>query len=156
GGDVLRAHRITLAADGDGGASDGSITIAGRLDASGSSGGRVGVFAHNNVVLGPGGAIDAHVVDNGGNSTEPGGQVTLSGRITNDPLASRTLDAVSLDAASTVNVGGGSQGSGGSVTLRGGRIGNDVAVAPFAPNTITGARKTIVEGVTLIEQAGDV
>ncbi|MEO8151956.1 MAG: filamentous hemagglutinin family protein [Rhizobacter sp.] len=166
--DSLNAEKITLAADGAAGASDGSIRIDGKLSANGNSlaggngnGGRIQVYAHNAIVLGAGGEIEAMSRQQGDVAAD-GGQVMLSARITNEPSAPTDSYAVSLQPGARINVSGhdGAAQSAvqGQVTLRSRRLvtpqGDDVDVAQLPANAISGG-KTIVEGVVLEEFGGD-
>ena len=160
-GDTLRAARITLAADGGAGASDGSVRIAGKLEANGvatgaGNGGRVQVYARNQIDVG--GTIEAHARAQGDGAAD-GGQVLLSARITNDAAAPQGLDAVVLQNTARVDVVGRSsatqQAVDGQVTLRARQVGgNDVAVAALPAGVVSGGR-TIVEGVVLQELTGN-
>ncbi len=159
--DTLRAARITLAADGGAGPSDGSVRIAGRLEANGAAtgagnGGRVQAYARNQIEVS--GTIDAHARALG-DGVADGGQVSLSARITNDAAAPQGLDAVVLQSSARIDVAGRSsstqQAVDGQVTLRARSVGdNDVAVA-FLPGGVVKGGKTIVEGVVLQELTGN-
>lgn len=134
--DVLKAASIQLEADGAGGAGDGSIQVAGTLDASAASGGSIGLYANDQVVLQPGAQLNAGATS----ATGHGGAVIISSRVVADPAT--TLDAIVLQAGSSINVGGGSAGDGGTVILRAPRVGNDVAITA-APGTVSGALGTV-------------
>ena len=133
GNDVLRAANIVLEADGGGGSSDGSVNIAGNLDASGANGGKIAVYANDQILVQGGALIGAYAYPASGN----GGEVTLSSRILTNPATS--LDAVVLQSGALIDVAGGSAGTGGSVTLRAPRVGSDVAITAAA-GTVMGSR----------------
>lgn len=141
--DQLTASSITLEADGGGGASDGSIQIAGTLNASGVNGGSIALYANDQVVLQSGAQLNASATSSNGN----GGEVLISSRIVVNPAA--TPDAIVLNAGSSINVAGGSAGNGGTVILRapqisdnGSTTNNDVAITAAA-GTVTGALGTV-------------
>src|SRR5262249_40417768 len=117
-GDRLRAQEIVLAADGGGGAADGSGHVGGTPDASGAQGGRIAIYANQQVQLGAGAALDAHATAPQG----AGGDVLVSARI---GATTGALDAVVLNPGARIDVSGGNPGGGGSVTLRANRVGND-------------------------------
>jgi filamentous hemagglutinin family protein len=132
-GETLKAAAITLEADGGNGATDGSITLAGTLDASGANGGTVALYGNDQVVLQSGALIDAHATAAQGS----GGDVLISSRVVASPAS--TLDAIVLQGGSEIDVTGGAQGTGGSVTLRAPRVGSDVAITAAA-GTVVGTR----------------
>jgi filamentous hemagglutinin family protein len=146
-GDGLRASHIVLEADGAGGAADGSITVAGRLDASGANGGTIALYGNDQVSVLSGAQIDAHATAAKGT----GGEVLVSSRVVAAPAA--TLDAIVLQSGAAIDVAGGSAGTGGSVTLRAPRIGNDVAITAAA-GTVAGTRA--LDGTVPLDAAAGV
>ncbi len=112
-GTTVKAEEVSLAADA------GDITVRGGIDASGTSGGgKVELFAGNNVNLKAGSKIDA----SGTGADAPGGEV----------LISASSGAINMEAgtgelaAATVDVSGTSDVQGGTVHFRAQRDGNDV------------------------------
>jgi hypothetical protein len=67
-GKTVTAHDYMLSAD------SGAITVEGMVDASGSQGGKIGLYAGNGLDLKTGGKLDAHANDAG----ERGGKVELA------------------------------------------------------------------------------
>jgi hypothetical protein len=159
-GSSLKAGSITLEADGSAGAADGSVQIAGVLDASGASGGSIGLYANNQVALQAGGVLDASASAAGAT----GGNIVISSRVTPNLAAPATPDAIVLDPNARISVGGGAAGSGGTITLRanamasGGTTPSDVEVAalPVAMLQASGSREVNVEGVIVDSRAGNV
>lgn len=138
-GDNLRARHITLTAD------QGSISIAGTLEAQGSGEGRnsIQLNARNEVHLQSGARLLARAVTNQ--------------QVAGDVLLATTHGHLQLDAGAKIDVTGG-----GEVTLRtprlqdgaalaGGNVGNDVAVvlpvATYLGDLITGADRINVNAV---------
>ncbi|MBV8209849.1 MAG: filamentous hemagglutinin N-terminal domain-containing protein [Burkholderiaceae bacterium] len=155
--DVLTANSITLDADGGGGPTDGSISIGGKLDASGTTGGRIALYANDQVVLNSGAVLDAHATAAGSD----GGQVTISSRVTSSASAPATRDAIVLNAGSQINVAAGAGGTGGTVWLRTRptlmTAPTDIEItAPTAgvSSVVSGARQTVVEGVLVDPHVG--
>lgn len=125
-GDSVAAHTIALAAD------NGDIDIAGTLDASGTSGGQIGVYAAGDATVQAGAQLLAAATVAG----QDGGAIEIGSR----------AGSVDLVAGGTVDLSGGTGGQGGSLNLRALRSGNDVAVGAL-DGTITGARAVSVEAV---------
>jgi filamentous hemagglutinin len=149
-GDRLKAGSIQLEADGAGGATDGSVQIAGVLDASGANGGNIAVYANDQIAVQGGALVDAHATGAGGN----GGAVTLSARVGANPAS--TADAIVLQSGSVIDVAGGAGGNGGTVLLRAPRInGSDVAVTANAGAVVQGARagELVVDAVQVYQPA---
>lgn len=144
-GETIKAGSITLEADGGGGAGDGSINLAGTLDASGSNGGTISLYANDQVVLQTGALLNASATSASGN----GGSVLISSRIVADPAA--TLDAVVLQQGSTINVGAGTSGVGGTVLLRAPQVtvngSQDVAITAASGATVTGTLNDLPNGI---------
>ena len=125
GDPTISSRSITIAAD------TGNINWNSGLDASGKSGGNIGLYAGNNLTLGSSARLNASATASGGN----GGSVELSAQNKNDtPLAadSATLTLMSgsqIDVhGNTLNIGDASSGivstigKNGNVTLRAPRI----------------------------------
>jgi filamentous hemagglutinin family protein len=122
---TLKARNVALTAD------SGNLTLQGKVDASGTSGGSVALNAGKDLTVG--GTIDAHATDANG----AGGSVALNSEGGNLSLASGSL----------IDVSGGSSGTGGSVDLRAQRTANDVAMA--LSGTIRGASRVSAEAFTI-------
>lgn len=123
-GDTMRGRAVRLAADG------GNIDLQGSIDASGSEGGVVELFAGNDLALRSGSRIAANAAAAGG----AGGQVLLSS-------ANGLLD---MAGGSAVDVSGGAGGSGGTVSFRAPRTAADVSMN--LNGTVTGASEVVAEG----------
>ena len=163
-GESIKAGSILLEADGNGGPTDGSILVAGTLDASGPTGGRINLYANDQVTIAAGALLDAHATGAGAD----GGQVLISSRVTGNAAAPTTLDAIVLQSGASINVAAGdANGTGGSVTLRanaaGGANPSDVEICSASPACATpGAviagqnpnAGIIVEGVVVQQNAG--
>ena len=146
-GDHLRAGSITLEADGGGGAGDGSVLIGGQLDASGSNGGDIAVYANDQIVLQGGSLLNA-------SGTATGGSVVLSARAVASPA--QTADAIVLQSGSRIQVSGADASSGGSVLLRAPRInGTDVALSAQSGAAVSGFRagELVVDAVQVYAPA---
>ncbi len=168
-GAVMRAHDISIAVD------DGNLTVAGTLDASGSKGGTVALYAaqadasgnKGQLTLQSSARINAQATQaatSAAGSAGDGGQVVL-GVSQADGSAARSVQggpSIVAEAGSAINVVGAGAGQGGTVLLRAPRVGSgagsDVAVGQFK-TTVTGSRATTIEGVkvysasTISEQA---
>lgn len=123
-GDTVRGRAVRLAADG------GGIDLHGSIDASGSEGGIVELFAGNDLALRSGSRIAAGAAAAGG----AGGEVLLSS-------ANGLLDMAS---GSAVDVSGGAGGSGGTVSFRVPRTAADVSMN--LNGAVTGASEVVAEG----------
>ncbi|RJP70076.1 MAG: filamentous hemagglutinin N-terminal domain-containing protein [Comamonadaceae bacterium] len=124
--DAVTASTIGIAVDG------GQLDVAGQLNASGEQGGRIALFAKNNVNLLEGAKLDAVSTGAG----KAGGRIEIGTRDGNLDLAE----------GGALNVSGGSGGEGGKVHLRAPRINGDTDVAVTAlDSTITGAGSVVLE-----------
>jgi filamentous hemagglutinin family protein len=151
GTDSVRAHEISIAADG------GKLDVQGTLDASGEDAGRIELFAKGDVNVLAGAELLAHSTGAG----EDGGDIEIGS-------AKGTLNF----ASHTMKVQGGSGGAGGTVLLRALRTGpvdaeTEVAVKAFDSagteittnalgsvginGTLTGARSISVEAVKVYQ-----
>lgn len=131
--DTVRAGVVRLAADG------GDIDLRGFVDASGSHGGMVEMFARNGLTLRSGSRVAASGTAAGG----AGGEVLLSS-------ANGLLDMAS---GSTVDVSGGAGGTGGTVSFRAKRAASDVNMN--LNGTVTGASRSFAEAFQ-VYQAGSI
>lgn len=137
-GDTVTTQSFGLAVDG------GGLTVAGHIDARGSKGGRVALYAHDSLVLADGAVIDAFATDAAGaGSAGRGGQVELGSDSGLDLLAGSVID---------VSAGAGANAAqGGQVLLRAPRVGTtDVAIGSL-DSAIYGAREVVVEAVRRYE-----
>jgi filamentous hemagglutinin len=124
-GNTVNAHTFHLAAD------NGSIDVAGSIDASGTAGGDILLAASNDVTLESSALLDAHATDSG----NAGGKVALE----------TTGGSINLVNGSSIDV---SRATPGSVLLRAPQVngGMDVAVNTVAGtgiNVNTGANVTV-------------
>lgn len=129
-GDTVRARTIRIAADA------GDVAVAGTLDASGETGGRIALHAGNDLNVLSGAALLARSSGAG----EAGGDIGLGSRD----------GALDLAAGGTLDVSGGTGGAGGAVHLRARRDGNDVAVGAL-DSAIFGARAIDLEAVRVYD-----
>lgn len=133
-GEEIVAHQLTLTADA------GRIDIAGRLDASGAEGGRVELYARDNVTLFGSARIDAHAETAG----EQGGFVKLATQ-----LGTIDIRATGAPGAATINVSGaGGPADAGRVHIRAPRVGNTVAITALQ-GTIAGAERVDLEAFSV-------
>ncbi|MHB1351856.1 MAG: filamentous hemagglutinin family protein [Thiobacillus sp.] len=130
GTDSVRAHEISIAADG------GKLDVQGTLDASGEDAGRIELFAKDDVNV----LAGAELLARSSGAGEDGGDIEIGTRD----------GSLNLVAGSTLDVAGGAGGQGGTVLLRAPRVGSDVAVAAL-DSAITGARSVAVEAVKVYD-----
>lgn len=136
--DSVKASNITLSTD------NGSIDIAGVLDASGARGGKVKVYAKNDLTLRTGSQVLAKAESAGGK----GGEILLSAET--GEVKAEVLDGSQqrLADAALIDVSG---AGGGTVTLRAGRVGAaGLRVEQDATAAIRGASKAVLESVSVI------
>lgn len=129
-GDTMRAQTLRIAADA------GDITVAGTLDASGETGGRIALHAGDDLNVLSGAALLARSRGAG----EAGGDIELGSRD----------GALDLAAGGALDVSGGAGGEGGTVHLRARRDGSDVAVDAL-DSAIVGAREINLEAVRVYD-----
>lgn len=153
GSDTVMAHQVVLSADG------GKVEVAGTVDASGSNGGKVEIYARDNVTLKSSGQLLARGTGDtlvaGDKGTGAGGTVVLSS------LSTASTDAISAESGALIDVSGDEQGavSGekGSVTMRAyrGTTGNanTVNVAFDTTAAVKGAEEVRLEGVKVYNSA---
>ena len=164
--ETVSAHQFTLTTD------DGDLTVAGRIDATGSKVGIVNLNAgqkagdgKGNLTLASTAVIDASAttsaIESAG-STGDGGKVMLS-TTTDGDTTPVTGSHISAASGSVINVSGKGLGSDGLVTLRAPRLGVadatsagvGIAITNFG-STVTGVNATILaEGVKVYQNAGD-
>lgn len=128
----VQANSIEFSAD------SGSLTVNGKLDASGVKGGAIGLYAGNDVQLGSAALLDASATgnDSTGNNAE-GGKVVLSAR----------EGFVTLADGSAIDVSGSGSGRGGSVQFQTARnANNDDVNFSDAGVDIMGADRIVVAG----------
>lgn len=153
-GHTLKAHSVTLTADDQSwNSSDptqqfGRLVIAGTIDASGyagltadgtgQAGGKVNLYAANEIDLTTTGVINASTA----HSDERGGDVTIA-----VGWGTKSIAGIDLQPGSLIDVHGGTKGglSGGTLLVRAPNDGgNDVYITEIA-STITGARDVTIE-----------
>jgi filamentous hemagglutinin family protein len=142
---ALVAHDVDIAVD------QGSLLLNAAIDASGSKGGKVALYAGSDLLLSGSARIDARAASFGGR----GGRVELgtSGLLNGNGDAGR----VQLAAGSAIDVAGGprggdiSQGRDGRVLLRAPRTNanSDVGIDIDSGASITGAEAVVAEGVAV-------
>lgn len=141
--DVVKAQNIILSAD------NGSFNLHGTLDASGQQGGKVKVFAHNDLNLKAGSKVLAKAEASDGK----GGDVLLSsdtGTINAEVFSGgqRLADAAVIDVSGNTK---------GEVTMRAERVGaSGLKVATDAPAAITGASKVVLESLKVINSGSTI
>jgi filamentous hemagglutinin family protein len=121
--DTVRAGAVRLAADG------GNVDLQGAVDASGSRGGTVEMYAGNDLALRNGSRIAANATAAG----EAGGEARFSS-------AHGVLD---MESGSTVDVSGGADAKGGTVSFRAPRTATDVNMN--LNGAVTGASEIVAE-----------
>lgn len=141
--DVVKAQNIILSAD------NGSFNLHGTLDASGQQGGKVKVFARNDLNLKAGSKVLAKAEASDGK----GGDVLLSsdtGTINAEVFSGgqRLADAAVIDVSGNTK---------GEVTMRAERVGaSGLKVATDAPAAITGASKVVLESLKVINSGSTI
>lgn len=141
-GDTIKARQVSLVAD------DGRIDVKGTVDASGDTGGRIGLYAQKDVMLHKGGRLDARAMA----ADKKGGSVTLA----------TGAGEIDLESGASIDVSGGGKGKGGTVLLRAPRIDtdNDLKDDNVAVNrkvgteiAIPSASSVVIEGVKVYNAA---
>lgn len=141
--DMVKAQNIILSAD------NGSFNLHGTLDASGQQGGKVKVFAHNDLNLKAGSKILAKAEASDGQ----GGDVLLSsdtGTINAEVFSGgqRMADAAVIDVSGNTK---------GEATMRAERVGAaGLKVDTGAPAAITGANKVVLESLKVINSGSTI
>jgi len=110
----------------------GNVNVSGTIDATGSTGGNVEIYAMNDLNIQSGGSVNAFATANGSS----GGTVTLSS----------SQGFVNINSGGTINVSGGSAGTPGTVYLRALRNGTNVNIGPIG-GAIDGASAIYIEAV---------
>ncbi|MGO4686295.1 beta strand repeat-containing protein, partial [Hyphomicrobium sp. 2TAF46] len=146
-GDELKANTINLSIDG------GSLTVTGRIDASGERVGAIRLAARDGLTLGSSAVLDTHGtvlrVDSDGKAIDAPNRATVeltSSRGTIALNSGATIDLRSADSIArgtlTLNAirrgGAGADGSGNGA--------NDVAIDAAGPLAIRGAKSIVVNG----------
>ena len=138
---ALDAQNVTVTVD------QGTLTVAGAVDASGAKGGTIQLFGGQGVTMTAGGALTATASD----GTKRGGDIVIGTEVASDNGSGRAgvidLGAGTIDVSNTANAA-----NGGTVRLRAPLIGSgkDVAIDPVA-TTITGATSVTVEAFKVFE-----
>lgn len=154
-GHSLNAHQVLIAAD------NGSINIAGTIDASGAKGGSIELYASQAQASGSSGNVtlkgSARLIANANlaatsaaGSLGDGGRVVIGSGSADGlmPEAAYSGSSISLENGSVIDVAGLGLGSGGSVTLRAPKVGEgagqDVAINQLDASII-GSGATVIE-----------
>ncbi|WP_431508914.1 filamentous haemagglutinin family protein [Variovorax sp. DAIF25] len=134
-GDELRANRIEVSADG------GSLTVNGRIDASGEDVGSIRLAARDRLLLAPGAVLDVHGTRL---ALDGRGQVIEASNRAQVELAS-AAGTVRLDAAATIDLRSADAVARGRLEINAPRLGADgVAVDAAAGLTVRGAESIAV------------
>ena len=133
--DAVSAQTVTISAD------SGALSVAGSINANGTTGGDVGLYANGNVTLQSGASITAMAT--GSSTANAGGKVEFGA----------TTGNVNLVAGSSINVSGATGATQGALNLRAARNGSDVNVTAL-DSTISGARTVTLEAVQTYGNTG--
>jgi filamentous hemagglutinin family protein len=159
-GNTIKAHGVSLTADGGPGGSDtsnGYVQILGTIDASGNAGGEIDLYGKSGVDL------EGSLIATGSSATQRGGTVNIGttaiGNNTDinstygyENIASAQSGSILLGGNSSIDVSGGTAGglSGGTVNFRAPLVGTEtgpgsvnITITPGAQ--IKGSRATTVE-----------
>lgn len=152
-GDTVTAREFVLAAD------RGKIDVAGTVNADGSNGGSIEIYARDNVTL----KNTAQLLARGTGDATVAGDATVGagGKVVLSSLSKASIDAVSAESGALIDVSGDTSGDvdgkKGSVTMRAyrGTTGNTntVNVAFGATAAVKGAEDVRIEGVKVYESA---
>lgn len=159
-GTTLTAHEVQLATD------NGNLTVAGTIDASGTKGGSIELYANRGATVGTGkltlsGALKAkgtEVLTTADGTRGQGGDVTLGVSAADASLADQARLILLTGSSIDVNAASGSAARGGTVTLRAPRVGtNDIAITGNAdgalthqPGTTSAAIGTAISGASSV------
>ncbi|KHK52954.1 hypothetical protein PI87_19165 [Ralstonia sp. A12] len=146
-GDELKANTINVSLDG------GSLTVNGRVDASGEQPGTIRLAARNGLTLGSGAVLDAHGtrlrVDSYGLPIDAPNRGIVELRATEGRLTLSSGAVIDVRAADNV--------ARGTVTLSAPRVGSDtqgdLAINAAGPLDIRGARSIAVQGFRRYDNA---
>ncbi|WP_178130531.1 filamentous haemagglutinin family protein [Reyranella sp. CPCC 100927] len=140
-GDDVRARRVTIAVDG------GSLTINGRIDASGRGAGIIRLAARDNLVLGTGGMLDAHGtvlrVDSRGAPIDAANTAQIELTTTHGTLTLARGAVIDLRAADGVARGRLELNAPRTVAAG---IDSDIAISAAGPLDISGAASIAING----------
>ena len=152
--DLITAHQVQISAD------DGNVTLRGTIDARGSEGGSISVYAAEPTVGGGKGnlLVDSSakllasatvVATSAAGSQGRGGSIVL-GTSTGDGSAPTAVSgdaSLAINSGANLDVSGQGLGSGGTVLLRAPRLAsnNDVAISALDATTISGASSAAIE-----------
>jgi len=139
-GDEVRAHAVTISVDG------GSLTVTGKVDASGLAPGSIRLAARDNLTLAGAALLDAHstrlAVDSYGQPIDAANRATVELSAANGMLTLAPGAAVDMRSADAV--------ARGRLVLDAGRAGsataNDVRIDVSGPVRIDGAASIAVQG----------
>lgn len=144
-GDQVTAHEYQLVADG------GRIDVHGGIDASGTKGGRIDLYAANGVTLSSSANLTAHATEA---ATQAAGSAGDGGRVV---VGVGENGAIEAQSGARINVAAAGAGQAGRVLLRAPRVkkagattDNDVAVTAFGDAAVQGG-DTIVEAYKIYD-----
>jgi len=159
-GTTLTAHDVQLATD------NGNLTVAGTIDASGTKGGSIELYANRGATAGTGklilsGALKAagtEVLTTADGTRGQGGDITLGVSAADASLADQARLILLGGSSIDVNAASGSAARDGTVTLRAPRVGtNDIAITGNAdgalthqPGTTSAAIGTAISGASSV------
>jgi filamentous hemagglutinin family protein len=158
-GGLIQAHQVNIATD------NGSITVAGTIDASGAKGGSIELYASEahsglnsgNVTIQSTASLNASATQaatSAAGSAGDGGRIVIGSGTANGtaPTTNSGDASIAIASGASINVSGNGAGQGGSVLFRAPRVsaGNDVAVtttnSTTLANAVIGAADLAVEG----------
>jgi filamentous hemagglutinin family protein len=158
-GELIQAHQVIIATD------NGSITVAGTIDASGAKGGSIELYASEahsglnsgNVTIQSTASLNASATQAAtsvAGSAGDGGRIVIGSGTANGtaPTTNSGDASIAIASGASINVSGNGAGQGGSVLFRAPRVnaGNDVAVtttnSTTLANTVIGAADLAVDG----------
>ena len=162
---AITAHAVAIAAD------NGNIDIAGTIDASGSKGGSIALYAgeasagtgQGNVHLAGTARLLAHATTaatSADGSTGDGGSIVLGSSTADGSAPTSTAGDASLqiDNGALLKVGGLGAGQNGTVLLRAPRLDDntEVAIAGLDASSIVGSRATTIEAYQVYSGYSDI
>ncbi len=151
-GDEVKARVVTISVDG------GSLTVNGRIDASGAEVGTIRLSARDNLTLASGSVLDAHAsvlrVDGYGKPIDSPNRAiveltTTQGTLTLAPGATIDLRAADTVARGTIELNAPRTGGAGGT----GDGANDIAISAGGPLDIRGVRSIAVNGFRSYDDA---
>ncbi|MGO4683992.1 filamentous haemagglutinin family protein [Hyphomicrobium sp. 2TAF46] len=144
-GDELKANNINVSVDG------GSLTVNGRIDASGAQVGSIRLSARDELTLGSSAVLDAHGtqlrVDSYGQPIDAPNRAVVELTTTNN--ATGAAGWMRIASGATIDVRSADSNARGTVTLNAPRLtetGGDIAIDATGPVTVRGAKSIAVNG----------